>query len=51
MAKSLGNFMTIREALKKYDYKVLRYLFSVAGEPACIRSDNGPEVVSRAVTK
>jgi cysteinyl-tRNA synthetase len=27
MAKSLGNFMTIRQALEKYDYKVLRYLF------------------------
>ena len=27
MAKSLGNFMTIREALEKYNYKVLRYLF------------------------
>lgn len=27
MAKSVGNFLTIRQALKKYDYKVLRYLF------------------------
>jgi cysteinyl-tRNA synthetase len=28
MAKSLGNFMTIREALKKVDGKTLRYLFA-----------------------
>ncbi len=28
MAKSLKNFTTIREALEKYDSKVLRYLFS-----------------------
>ena len=27
MAKSVGNFMTIRQALEKYNYKVLRYLF------------------------
>ena len=27
MAKSVGNFLTIRQALEKYDYKVLRYLF------------------------
>ena len=31
--------------------EVLRYLFAVRGEPAYIRSDNGPEFVSRAVTK
>lgn len=28
MAKSLKNFITVREALKKYDSKVLRYLFA-----------------------
>ena len=27
MSKSLGNFLTIREALAKYDYRVLRYFF------------------------
>jgi cysteinyl-tRNA synthetase len=27
MAKSAGNFVTIREALAKYDYRVLRYFF------------------------
>src|SRR3989344_1538995 len=27
MSKSLRNFITIREALKKYDYKVLRFFF------------------------
>ncbi len=27
MSKSLGNFKTIRDALKEYDYRVLRYLF------------------------
>ena len=31
--------------------EVLRYLFSFRGGPAYIRSDNGPEFVSRAVTK
>ena len=25
MSKSLGNFITIRDALKKYDYEVLKY--------------------------
>jgi len=29
--------------------EVLRYLFAVRGEPAFIRSDNGPEFVSHAV--
>ena len=29
--------------------EVLRYLFAVRGEPECIRSDNGPEFVSKVV--
>jgi len=31
--------------------EVLRYLFAVRGEPDFIRSDNGPEFASKAVTK
>jgi cysteinyl-tRNA synthetase len=27
MSKSLGNFITVRDALKKYDYKVLRFFY------------------------
>ncbi len=27
MSKSKGNFLTVREALKQYDYRVLRYFF------------------------
>lgn len=27
MSKSLGNFVTIRDALKKYDYRVLRFFY------------------------
>ena len=29
MSKSLKNFITIREALKKYDYKILRFFFFI----------------------
>ena len=31
--------------------EMLRYLFAVRGEPDFIRSDNGPEFASKAVTK
>ena len=27
MSKSLGNFITVRDALKKYDYRVLRFFY------------------------
>ena len=52
MVKQLRAVQKENAQLKRLDVvEVLRYLFAVRGEPDYIRSDNGPEFVSRAVTK
>jgi len=44
--------MDVAESFRGEDVvELLRYLFAVRGYPACIRSDNGPEFVSKAVRK
>ncbi len=46
LALEVGRSMTSTDVIG-----VLKYLFEVRGTPACIRSDNGPEFIARAIRR